>query len=185
MDQKDRDFWKNIYKNKWAASSKREADMKIWIQENTGLKAELTGLGAGTTGFISGSASENGHEKGDADLHILGTNVYVEVTGPLVLSVSTKGPLWFRPDKFENAIRNVSNGHDTFFAHHCPSGDLWRVVHIDSELIRRYCNHEFEIVHPSINGIIETYVQIPASDPCVRPLNFLKRYLQEVITPRL
>lgn len=173
----DSNYWKNAYKETWDASSKRELYMAQWIEENTGLEAEVIGLGAGTSNFISGSASENGYVKGDADIHIKNTNIYIEVTGPLSKTVPVTSPLWFRPDKFENAIQNISNGHDTFFAHHCPSSNLWRVIHIDNKLITRLSKQEFRLVSPTIKGRRERYVEIPASDSCVKPLEYLKQYL--------
>lgn len=175
----DSNYWKNAYKGTWAASSKRELYMAQWIKDNTGLEVEVTGLGAGTNAFISGSASENGYDKGDADLHIKNTNIYIEVTGPLSKTVSSNRPLWFRPDKFNNAVKNARRGHDTFFVHHCPSEDLWRVIHIDGELIARLYRHEFITVSPIINGRKEVYVEVPASDCCVHALEFLQQYLLE------
>lgn len=173
----DNNYWKNAYKDTWDAFAKREEFMIDWIRNNTGLEAVPIGLGAGSDEFIDGSAAENGLDKGDADLHIVNTNIYVEVTGPLSDKVSVYSPLWFRPDKFNNAVRNARKGHDTFFAHHCPSKDLWRVIHIDNELIQRLFNQEFNIVHPIIRGRQETYVEIPAKDRCVKTIDFLQQYL--------
>ena len=173
----DNNFWKNAYKSTWGRSSEKEQYMIQWIKTNTGLTAVPTGLGAATDDFINGSAVENGFEKGDPDLHIQDTNVYIEVTGPLSDSVLVSAPLWFRPDKFNNAVINARKGHDTFFVHHCPSADLWRVIHIDDVMIQRMYNKEFQIVTPVIHGNIERYVEIPATDRCVKPLEFFKQYL--------
>ena len=173
----DNNYWKNAYQNTCDQSSEREKFMVDWIKKNTGLKAEVIGLGAGTSDFIDGSATQNGHEKGDADLHIVDTNIYIEVTGPLTKSVPVYSPLWFRPDKFENAIRNRAKGHDTFFAHHCPSGDLWRIIHVDDNLVQRYQRGAFRVVTPRIRGRQETYVEIPSNDKSIQPLGYLKNYL--------
>lgn len=173
----DKDYWKRAYESTWADASKREEYIIDWVKENTGLTAKPTGLGAGTTTFIHGSAEDNGYEKGDADLHILNTDVYLEVTGPLSTKVSVNSPLWFRPDKFNNAVLNARKGHDTFFVHHCPSQNLWRAIHIDRELIQRLYHNEFKIVFPVIRGRRERYVEVLAEDNCVKPLEFLKQYL--------
>lgn len=173
----DKNYWKNAYKNMWDASSEREMFIVQWIKENTGLVAKVIGLGAGTNDFINGSAAENGHEKGDADLHIVDTDVYIEVTGPLSTKVSPLSPLWFRPDKFNNAVIHKRAGHDTFFAHHCPSKNLWRVIHINDELVKRLYNRDFKVVEPVIRGRKERYVEIPYNDRCVESLEFLKEYL--------
>lgn len=176
----DSNYWKNAYKGTWDASSRRELYMVQWIKESTGLEAEVTGLGAGTSTFINGSASQNGYVKGDADLHIKNTNIYIEVTGPLSKTVSVMRPLWFRPDKFNNAVQNARKGHDTFFVHHCPSENVWRVIHIDEKLIARLFKHEFNIIEPIINGRKERYVEVPANDSCVKPIEFLKQYLIKI-----
>lgn len=173
----DNNYWKNAYQNTWDQSSERENFIVNWIKESTGLTAEVIGLGAGTSDYIDGSANENGYEKGDADLHIIDTNIYIEVTGPLTKSVPVYSALWFRPDKFENAIRNMTNGHDTFFAHHCPSGDLWRIIHIDDNLAQRYQRGEFRVVTPRIRGRLERYVEIPSNDICIKSLEYIRAYL--------
>lgn len=180
----DSNYWKRAYKETWDASAEREKFMAQWIKDNTGLDTEIVGLGAGTNVFISGTASEHGYEKGDADLHIKNTNIYIEVTGPLSDKVSSRSPLWFRPDKFNNAVRNARKGHNTFFAHHCPSSDLWRVIHIDDNLITRLFNDEFKVINPIIRGRSETYVEVPANDSCVKPLIYLKTYLLSIAKER-
>ena len=176
----DENFWKKAYQSTWDLSEKRENDMINWIKSNTGFIAEPAGLGAGTSQFIDGSAKRNGYQKGDADLHIIDTNLYIEVTGPLSDRVSVNSPLWFRPDKFANAISNLENGHDTFFAHHCPSKNLWRIIHIDEKIVARYNRSEFRIVTPFIRGIQERYVEIESTDNCIRSLEYLKKYLLEI-----
>ena len=179
----DSDYWKRAYQNTWSASSAREDRLARWLERITGRKAERSGLGAGTDDFISGSAKANGYSMGDADLHIVGTDIYVEVTGPLSKFVSADKPLWFRPDKFDNAVENAGKGHDTFFVHHCPAKDLWRVVHIDRETAQRYLHRAFPVVTPTIRGRKERYVEVQANDRCVRPLSYLRRYLQEHLPP--
>ena len=175
----DQNYWKKGYQDTWESSSKRENRMIQMIRDNTGRQAEPYGLGAGSTDFIPGSARSNGSEKGDADLHIKDTNTYVEVTGPLAKSVAASKPLWFRPDKFENAINSLEKGHDTFLVHHCPAEDLWRTVHIDKEVKTRYENGEFSRVHPTIRGRREEYVEIPANDRCVKPIDTLYQHLKD------
>ena len=62
----DSNYWKNAYRDTWDMSSKRENAMIKWIADTSGLTAKSVGLGAGTKDFISGSADENNHQKGDA-----------------------------------------------------------------------------------------------------------------------
>lgn len=170
-------FWKDAYKDTWAQSSDRENWMIEFIKRETGKTAVDSGLGAGTDTYINGSAKTNGYEKVDADLHILGTNIYVEVTGPLKKSVPEAAPLWFRPDKLNNAIKNREI-HDTFLAHHCPSTNRWRIIHVDARFIDRCYNREFKVVNPIIRGNRERYVEILTTDRAIRGLDFLIDYIR-------
>lgn len=171
-------YWKDAYQNTWEESSKREKRLMTYIEKLTGMRCRESGLGAGVSEYIPGSAERNGYQKGDADFVIEGTNIYVEVTGPLAKSVQPSAPLWFRSDKLENAINN--SDHDVFLAHHCMSADLWRVIHVDQNFKQRFRSCQFKCVTPCIRGRREKYVEIEASDPCVRELDYLVAYLKRV-----
>lgn len=170
-------YWKDAYKDKWDEASKREIRVKKDLEKHTGKKCIKSGLGAGSSEYISGNAASNGHQKGDADFWIQGTNIYVEVTGPLKDTVSSEAPLWFRPDKVENAIKN--RDHDVFLVHHCLSADLWRVIHVDTEFKWRYRNNEFKVVEPIIRGRKERYVEVNVNDRCIKYWDYLLNYIKE------
>lgn len=172
----DENYWKDAYRNTWDASSQREKNLMRYLERMAGVQCIESGLGAGSSQYISGSAARNGYQKGDADFSIKDTNIYIEVTGPLVKSVKPSDPLWFRPDKLENAIRNRE--HDVFLAHHCMSADLWRIIHIDEEFKRRFNTGEFRVVTPFIRGRRERYAEIEADDRCLCDLNYLVTYLK-------
>lgn len=171
-------YWKDAYQNTWDKSSRREKQLMSHLEKMTGMKCLESGLGAGSSEYISGSAARNGYQKGDADFMIRGTNVYVEVTGPLTKSVQPSAPLWFRPDKLNNAIKN--SNHDVFLAHHCMSANLWRVIHVDQHFKQRFMAKQFKIVTPEIRGRKEQYVEIKATDQCVRKLDYLVDYLKKI-----
>ncbi len=174
----DKDFWKNgRYKNKWKDSTERENALRDYLMYRTKRNISLVGLGAGTTDYISGSARENGHEKGDPDLRVDGTNIYIEVTGPLTDKVGVTKPLWFRPDKINNAVRHPE--HDVFLAHHCMAANLWRVVHVDEEFKRRFRAYEFPVTTPVIDGCRERYIEVSAKDGCLRDLEYLINYIRQ------
>ena len=139
------------------------------------------GLGAESSDFISGSANQNGYEKGDPDLKIENTNIYLEVTGPLSDKVKSSEPLWFRPDKIDNA-KSKFGSHDTFLLHNCSGENLWRVIHIDESFIDKYDAGHFKTVSPYIRGNKEKYVEISADDECVKPLSVLMEYLKKFIS---
>lgn len=169
-------YWKNAYEGTWGESSAREEKLRVYLEKMTQRKIENNGLGAGSSAYIPGSAARNGYQKGDADLVVSGTNIYVEVTGPLKASVSADKPLWFRPDKIENAIKNPD--HDVFFAHHCVAADLWRIIHVDSAFKERFRNRKFPVVTPYIGGRKERYIEVKADDPCIHDLRYLVEYIK-------
>lgn len=171
-------YWKDAYQGTWDISSKREKQLMTYLEESTGVKCIASGLGVGSSQYISGSAERNGYQKGDADFAIYGTNIYIEVTGPLVKTVQPDAPLWFRPDKLSNAIKNSS--HDVFFAHHCMSVNLWRVIHVDEDFKERFLKNQFRVVTPIIRGHRERYVEIEANDKCVQGLDYLVMYLRKI-----
>lgn len=174
----DENYWKDAYKNTWDESSKREKRLMTYLEKLTGVVCSESGLGAGSSEYISGSAARNGYQKGDADFLIEGTNLYIEVTGPLVKTVQPSAPLWFRPDKLNNAIKN--SNHDVFLAHHCMSVDLWRVIHVDDEFKKRFRSYQFKVVTPYIRGRRERYVEIETTDRCVRDLDYLVEYIKRI-----
>ncbi|MEY8516908.1 hypothetical protein AALC25_08265 [Lachnospiraceae bacterium 29-84] len=174
----DENYWKDAYQDTWEKSSTREKWLMDYLEKVAGVKCQESGLGAGSSNYISGSAARNGRQKGDADFVIEGTNIYVEVTGPLVESVQSSDPLWFRPDKLNNAIKNVT--HEVFLAHHCMSADLWRVIHVDQEFKQRFREYGFKVVTPNIRGRKERYVEIKTSDRCIRKLDDLVAYIKRV-----
>ena len=122
----DENYWKSRYSNTWNAASKREAYIASLIEQKTGKKVQLTGLGAGSTEFISGSAARHGQEKGAPDLNIVGTNIYIEVTGPQSNYVKSHAPLWVRPDKVAHAEKNLSN-QKTWVVHCLADNETIRV----------------------------------------------------------
>lgn len=174
----DENYWKDAYKGTWDVSSEREKRLMAYLEQLTGMHCVASGLGAGSSQYISGSAARNGYQKGDADFVIKGTNIYIEVTGPLVNTVQPDAPLWFRPDKLNNAIRNSS--HDVFLAHHCMSVDLWRIIHVNEDFKERFRNYQFRVVTPIIRGRRERYVEIETNDKCVQNLDYLVMYLRKM-----
>jgi hypothetical protein len=168
----DYDFWKKQYSETWTQSSEREMVIAKYLEEQSGKKIELVGLGAGSAAFLSGSASQRGHTKGDADLVVVGTTTYLEVTGPLVRSVAEDKALWIRPDKVANA-REKRDSQQTWVVHHLPSTDLIRVVPLGQHFWAALDADEFPLVTIRIRGAQERYYEIPATHRCVRPCSFL------------
>ena len=64
----DENYWKDAYQDTWDETSKREKGLKAYIEKSVGVRCSETGLGTGTTVYISGTAEKNGYQKGDADI---------------------------------------------------------------------------------------------------------------------
>ena len=158
----DKNFWKDRYKDSWDKAAQKEKMVVEQIESKTGKKVELVGLGAGSTKYLSGSASDHNSVKGDADLYIKDADTFIEVTGPNI-KVSPSDALWIRPDKIQNALtkieKGVGKGH--FVIHVIERKDngqtLIRAVPISSEL------NNFPTIHPRIRGTVETYKEVPAN----------------------
>ncbi|MCE8051263.1 hypothetical protein HOP61_08165 [Halomonas daqingensis] len=165
----DFDFWKRQYQDTWGRSSQRETDIAEYLAHESGACIVPVGLGAGSTTFLPGPASSHGASKGDADLMVKGTDIYLEVTGPLVQSVDHNQGLWVRPDKVENARQNMQS-KETWVVHHLPKGDLIRVILLGEEFFQALKAGDFSIVSPRIRGNQEQYYEIPATHRCVQPL---------------
>lgn len=174
----DFDYWKKQYQATWAASSSRESGIAASLEQATGLKVVPVGLGATSSEFLSGPAAARGLEKGDADLAVVGTNVRLEVTGPLVASVDRNQPLWVRPDKVQNARRNAT--HEVWIVHHLPKDDLLRVISLDARFWNALDAGEFPIVTPRIRGAQERYHSISAVHGCIMPFTALIERLKQL-----
>jgi len=167
----DFDYWKHRYSHTWDQSSRRENNISLCIKQLTGFTVVKVGLGAGSSDFIPGPAMIHGLAKGEADLQVEGTNIFLEVTGPLVKSVTPEKPIWVRPDKLD-AARNHQD-HETWILHHLPYNELVRVINLDSQFWSALDRGEFIIVQPIIRGVMEKYYEIPASHHCVQPFDSL------------
>jgi hypothetical protein len=175
----DPDYWKRLYQEAWEKSDQREREIIRRIKDEAGKAAVPTGLGAGSTEFLAGTAESQGYEKGGADLHVVGTNVYLEVTGPQTSSVGHDAPLWVRPDKAKNAFDHRKE-HETWVVHWLEKDGTLRVIHMDDEFFANVRDRTFPIVEPRIRGAKERYIEIPASDGCVRPWSDLIERLRSL-----
>ena len=124
-------YWKDIYEPYWKASSTREETIKTIIEEKTGMTVEYVGVGAGSVEYIEGKSKE----KGIPDLHIVGTDIFIEVTGPLSKNVKNGAPLWFRPDKLKHVFDNCYN-ENIFFINHFNGDNTLHIIHFNSETMK-------------------------------------------------
>ncbi|HSJ57129.1 MAG TPA: hypothetical protein VLC95_08105 [Anaerolineae bacterium] len=173
----DEDFWKERYQDRWGAASQREVMVARLLEEEVGCTvAAGPGLGAGSAEYLPGAAHRHGAERGGADLHVVGTNVYVEVTGPLAASVGPEADLWIRPDKIESALAHPERDH--WIVHALHDNQTLRVIHLDAGFERAHQNGRFELVTPTIQGVQERYVAVPARSGYVEPIGILVDHLR-------
>ncbi len=171
----DFNYWKDKYKHSWEESAKREHKVAKLLESmfDGRIKVEFRGLGAGQSEYLPGNATQHGHEKGDPDIFVVGTNVYLEITGPLTTSVDEHQPLWIRLDKVQNAQRKREKEHEVWLVHHLPRNDLLRTVALDIKFFNALQDGEFPIVNPKIRGAEEKYYSIPANHHCVGSIDVL------------
>lgn len=182
VDYQDSNYWKRRYEGTWEASSKKEKAFRRLFSDKVHGQLINTGLGSESTSFIGGSASDNGSEKGLADFRLLGTNIFIEVTGPFSEQLMPDKPLWVRPDKIENA-RQHSGEHQTFVAHYCPAAHLWRCIRLDEDFFQRYLDGAFKTIAVNTqHAHRETYVEIPAQDRSVWSLDYLLGFAAHALT---
>lgn len=174
----DPDYWKRLYQDTWAQASSKEQAIARLIEKETGLEVELAGMGAGSTECLSGSAASRGHHKGEADLHVVGTNIHLEVTGPLTKNVDDRQPLWIRPDKIQEAERKAP-AIETWVIHHLAKDNTLRVIRLDQEFFALVKRGVLPTIRRTIRGADETYVAIPANHPYVRSWEALIERLRQ------
>jgi hypothetical protein len=169
----DENYWKRLYGSEaWEKSNRREREIMRRIKDESGKVAAPVGLGAGSTELLSGTAESWGLERGGADLHVVETDVYLEVTGPQVTSVRFEDTLWVRPDKIRNAMRHRYE-HETWVIHWLERDGTLRVIHMDDQFFADVQDETFPEITMRRRGATERYVEIPAKQDCVRPWSAL------------
>ncbi len=162
-------FWKDAYKDSWEQSATKENLIKEIIEAETGLRVDIVGLGAGTTDYISGSAQDNNHEKGDADLYIESKDIHIEVTGPNV-PMMIFDDLWFRPDKLNNTYKKVVTGEGKLHLIVHVQDDkqngkkIIRGINLNKQFFMDVKANPYPIITPKIRGNVEKYIEVNPKD---------------------
>ncbi|WP_152968804.1 hypothetical protein [Ardenticatena maritima] len=167
---RDPNYWKKKYKGMWKIASQREEKVKKYLEEQ-GFKIEFFGLGSGTEEFLEGSADKYGYKKGEPDLWVVDTNIFIEVTGTNSPYVKKSAPLWIRPDKIESAKNDPSR--DVWLVHVLDRENLLRCIQISNLPLNKF-NKKVKI----IRGAREVYIEISATDPVVHPIKKLVEYIR-------
>ena len=181
---RDSNYWKNKYSFLWKDSANRENMFKEIIEKETGLALEPYGIGAGTDKFITGSAKQNNSEKGAPDFHVVGTMIYLEVTGSFSSKTQKGDPLWFRRDKLNFAYANRFT-HNEFLINHFASINEWFVIHLDDEtfsyaISSKKNGNDFQYIKPKIRNAEEEYIEVKSDSSYVGDLSDLIEYLKSV-----
>ena len=180
---RDVNYWKEAYRDLWSQSAAKEEMLKEIIESETGLILEPFGLGAASSAFISGSAEENGHDKDAPDFQVKGTNIFIEITGPINNTTHPKEGLWIRPAKLNYAYIHMAEAEE-FFALYFPAVQEWYVIHANKEFFDHvFANKEktdYFTIYPVIRGRQERYVEISLANPFVKDLSVLIDYLHSI-----
>ncbi len=175
-------YWKDRYQHLWQQSSQKEKLLREIIQAETGLLLRPTGLGAESAEYIPGSAKVNNNEKGSPDFEVCGTNVFIEVTGPISRSARPENGLWLRPDKLNYAFLHKKEIED-FFALFFPSTDRWYIIHANQAFFDHVKKHkgkdDYYERRPVIRGFSERYIEIAFNNPFIKDLDYLISFLSE------
>lgn len=174
---KDPDFWKRKFQDQWADSNKREQSVALEITNKTGLTVSFHGFGANSTEFISGTAAQNGHEKGDSDLEIKDLNALVEVTGPLTGVFDESRDLWIRPDKYKYAKKKFDEGKQMFLVHCLGQEGIRRVIFFNQE----FFDSKLEKVYPTIRGAPTTFICIPPNHVSLKSFDYFIEFLKKQV----
>jgi len=181
------DFFKHKHQPLFQQSNERVRTVQRMVKEHTGLEAEEYGFGVGSVEIISGSATSNGHKKGEADLLVKSVKVFIEVTGTYRLLEPQDRNIWIRPDKIEAAMEAHKKGYLTWVVHafpRCGEDELWSAVRLDERFFRRYTQGLFIHDHPNRYGSVkdEDFVSIPITDSFVKPMEALYDDLRNTAT---
>jgi len=168
----DWDHYKKAYSGEWKAGNRREG-LVAEIIDRLGLTAEMEGLGAGSTEFISGRAEEYDKDKADPDLFIPETETYVEVTGTNIGWVRPDKPIRIRPDKFENALYKPDEDH--WVVHILDGPALLRCIELTEELCAKFRDQGKSI--DTRHDTDETYVEIDPDHNCIQSFTALLSHL--------
>lgn len=168
----DWDHYKKAYSGEWDAGNRREALVAETV-EQLGLTAEMEGLGAGSTEFISGRAEEHGKDKADPDLFVPETETHIEATGTNVGWVRPDEPIRVRPDKFENALTNPDEDH--WIVHVLDGPALLRCIELTEEVCTEFRDRGKSI--DTRHDSDETYVEIDPDHDAIQPFTVLLSHL--------
>ena len=178
----NKNFWKETYQPLWDIADIKERKVKKLIEELLNTEVSFYGLGAGQTKFIDGSAEDNNHKKGDADLYIKEYDTFIEVTGPTSKAYE-EDSLWVRPDKITNSINKINKGIGKYhFVIHVAriniNKTIYRAIKLGEHLRIAYKEKSIKLIKPNLKGNIEEkYIEIPYNHNCVYSMEEFKNIL--------
>ncbi len=168
------DFFKQQYQGVWAESSARERHIANIIARDSGAVVEFCGKGAGKGAAWIDDASDD-TELGHPDLCIRGTNILIEVTGPLRRQ-RPDAALWINQTKVTYATNH--QGDQRVNLVHCngQSGQI-RVIAMGRAFFLAGMKGEFTFVTRAGHK----FVAVPANWYGIRTLPALSDYIKEEI----
>lgn len=154
----DKEFWKKRYKGIWKSGNKRE-DLFQKTIESWGYTVKNFGFETLSEDYNPNSPEEKG--KPDFYIEHKDKRIYFEVTGTDSPRTSEHDPIWLRPDKVEYVKKHHMIA---FCVHILTAKNLIRFLDMNKI-------NERNIIHPTIRGTKETYIEVPTSE-CIAIVKF-------------
>jgi len=158
---------KKAYKDTWDISSRKEDVFRRAVGANVVLVP--TGFGAGSSEYLRGSSADHGHERSAPDFVVDGTNIFVEVTGPLKTMSDDRirrGGLWVTVAKTEYARRHPDKKCWIAWMNGVGVGGC-RMIRLGDAFERAVAAGEIKRREVRLRGPAERFMVVPASHECV------------------
>jgi len=170
---------KEAFKGTWELSAQKEAFVKDSIERCAGVKVLDVGFGAGSTEYIKGSSGSHGFDKAAPDLKVEGTNLVIEVSGPL-RSMSQKADLLVNTSKVEYALEHPELEY--WFAHSngvTRNREGVRMIRIGKQFRQGMDRGEICYTQFESRGMQQMFWSIPADHYTVCRFDTFLMYLQD------
>ena len=173
---------KEAFKDTWHLSEKKEQFVIESIKSIARVPVRAVGFGAGQSGYIEGASGDHGFEKAAPDLEIPGSNIRIEVSGPL-RQMSPRDDLFLNVSKVQYALEHPELEY--WFAHVngvTQNRQSVRMIRVGEQFRQGMDRGEILRVGLSTRGVNETFWSVPPDHYTVTTFDrFLKHLSDDVI----
>lgn len=171
---KQLDKWKEAYKPYRKQAMEKEEAFRQLFEACTGWSLSPFGLGAESEEDYPGRSERYGIESNAPDYQIEGTDIFIEVTGPIADHANPANGLWIRPGKLNYAFRHRKDQSEYIVLFY-PYNKGWYVIHANDAFFQHAKENpsQYKRRQVGIRGEQETYIQISCDNPHVKGLDQL------------